>query len=196
MTSETDLNRRRVVQLSALGAAGLIPAISQGAAPEATTGVSDPAARDFDLFFGSWRVQHRRLNKWLAGSTEWLDFDGTSEMVPLLGGLANMDDNIFNFPSRPFRGVAVRAFDPASRTWAIWWLDSRFPTKMDVPVVGTFKDGVGTFLADDTWEGKPVKVRFIWSRITRDSREWEQAFSPDGGKTWETNWTSSFRRVT
>ena len=196
MTLEADPDRRRVMQLSLLSAGlSLIPlGAAKGATIPETTMTSD-AAHAFDLFFGSWHVKHRRLKERLAGSSEWIDFDGTSEMWPVLGGPGNMDDNIFNFPPGPFRGVAVRAFDPASKTWAIWWLDSRYPTKIDVPVVGSFKDGIGTFLADDTFNGKPIKVRFIWSRITRTSREWEQAFSPDGGKSWETNWTSSFTRV-
>jgi hypothetical protein len=195
MTFDLDTNRRRLMLLSLVTAGlGLLSLKAAQAATPETSMTSNPA-HDFDLFFGSWHVKHRRIKERLKGSTEWIDFDGTCEMQPFLGGLANMDDNTFNFPPGPFRGVSLRAFDPATKNWAIWWLDSRFPTTVGVPVVGCFKDGVGTFLADDMWEGKPVKVRFIWSRITRDSREWEQAFSPDGGRTWETNWTSSFRRV-
>ena len=54
---------------------------------------------------------------------------------------------------------------------------------------------MGTFYADDTLRGKPIHVRFTWSGITADSAHWAQAFSPDGGKTWETNWTSDFHRI-
>jgi hypothetical protein len=194
MTLDTYPDRRRVMQLSLLAAgASLLPIDAVGSAAAAAT-APDPA-HDFDLFFGSWHVKHRRLKERLAGSSEWIAFDGTCQMQPALGGSGNVDDNVFNFPPGPFRGVSVRAFDPATQTWAIWWLDSRFPHKIDAPVVGSFKDGAGIFLADDTFNAKPIKVRYIWSRITRNSREWEQAFSPDGGKTWETNWTSSFTRT-
>ena len=195
MTFDLNPDRRRLMQLSLVTAGlGLLSFNAARAATPETSMTLDPA-HDFDLFFGSWHVKHRRIKERLKGSTEWIDFDGTSEMWPLMGGPANIDDNIFNLPPGPFRGVSLRAFNPATKMWAIWWLDSRFPDKIDVPVVGSFKGGVGTFLADDMWEGKPVKVRFIWSGITRDAREWEQAFSADGGRTWETNWTSSFRRV-
>jgi hypothetical protein len=66
---------------------------------------------------------------------------------------------------------------------------------MQPPVVGMFQDGVGKFYCDDVDEGRPIRVRYIWSHITGNSAHWEQAFSLDEGRTWETNWTSELRRV-
>ena len=69
---------------------------------------------------------------------------------------------------------------------------------MDKPVVGrfngNFNGSVGTFLAQDTLDGKPIEVRFIWKAHPDSNPTWEQAFSPDGGITWETNWTMVFER--
>src|SRR5262245_47810724 len=169
-------------------------AVAAAHSKEKTPMSTDPL-HDFDLFFGSWQTQHRRLKERLANSNEWIEFDGTSRMEPLLGGYGNMDDNVFNMPGGTYRGVSMRAFDPKTRTWAIWWLDERFPHTIDVPVIGSFKDGIGTFYADETFKGKPIKVRFLWSGITRTARQWEQAFSPDGGATWETNWVTRFTRT-
>jgi hypothetical protein len=61
-------------------------------------------------------------------------------------------------------------------------------------MIGRFENGVGIFFADETFRGQPIKVRFLWSRITPTSARWEQAFSPDGGKSWETNWEMDFTR--
>ena len=95
-----------------------------------------------------------------------------------------------------YRGVGLRSYDPKTGQWAIWWVDSRSPHgAVDPPVKGKFANGVGTFYADDTLRGKPIRVRFTWSKITPTSAHWEQAFSPDGGKTWEVNWTMEFERV-
>lgn len=185
MTAELD--RRRMMQMSLIAAAAT--SLPLGAFAQ------DDPIHDFDSHMGRWHAQHRRLKARLAGSTEWLEFDGTCDMGPMLGGQANMDDNVFNMPGGAYRGVTLRAYDPKTRQWSIWWLDGRFPEKIDVPVVGGFKDGIGTFLADDTFDGKPIKVRFLWSRITPNSRRWEQAFSPDEGKSWETNWTTDFTRI-
>ncbi len=153
------------------------------------------SAGDFDFEFGSWTVKHRRLKERLKGCADWEEFSGSSETRPILGGNGNLEDNVINLPSGSYRAIALRTFDPASRKWAIWWIDGRAPHALDVPVIGDFTDGTGTFVANDTLDGLPVQVRFVWSRITAESAWWEQAFSADGGRNWETNWTMAFSRA-
>lgn len=150
---------------------------------------------DWDWLVGSWKVRHRKLKERLVGSDEWLLFDGTCVNWPLLGGLGNVDDNVFAAPGGEYRGVGLRALDPETALWSIWWLDSRAPERIDTPVRGGFKDGVGTFLSQDSWNGTPVTVRFRWLGITANSAVWEQAFSTDGGASWEVNWVMQFRRA-
>ena len=150
---------------------------------------------DFDFQQGYWRVQHRRLKARLAGCTEWETFDGTSEQRPLLGGNGNVEDNLLHLPGGDYRAVALRSYDPASASWAIWWLDARHPHAIDVPVIGRFEDGVGRFYADDTHEGRPVRLRFLWLATDSATPRWEQALSADGGESWETNWTMDFARA-
>lgn len=149
---------------------------------------------DWDFLFGRWAVRHRRLKARLAGSTEWEEFAGTCVNWPTLGGQGNVDDNMLELPGGTYRAVSIRALDAKAGQWLIWWLDQRNPT-IDPPMRGGFKDGIGTFLADETFNGRPIKVRFLWSQITPASARWEQAFSPDGGATWETNWMMDFTRV-
>jgi hypothetical protein len=149
---------------------------------------------DFDFQQGRWRVRHRRLRARLAGCTDWEEFDGTSEQRAVLGGNGNIEDNLLHLPGGDYRAVALRSYDPASGTWAIWWLDARNPHALDVPVIGRFEDGIGRFYADDTHEGRPVRVRFLWLGADTDAPRWEQALSEDGGETWETNWTMAFER--
>jgi hypothetical protein len=152
---------------------------------------------DFDLRAGEWVAHHRRLQERLAGSHEWVEFDGTQSFRLLMDGYANEDENVLNMPDGgAYKGVTLRAYDSKSGQWAIWWLDGRTPFgDLDPPVKGRFVNGVGTFYSDDTLRGKPVRVRFVWSNITADSAHWEQAFSPDGGKTWEVNWITDFKRA-
>jgi hypothetical protein len=153
------------------------------------------SAGDFDFEIGDWRVAHRRLNGRLVGSADWEEFSGTCSMRTILGGHGNVEDNVINLPTGSYRAVALRSFDPSARTWAIWWLDGRSPHRLDVPVIGTFQNGVGTFYADDTLDGRPIRVRFTWSETHGDAPVWEQAFSADAGRTWETNWIMRFTRV-
>jgi NIPSNAP len=148
---------------------------------------------DFDFFIGKWRVHHRRLKERLAHNDDWEQFEGTSTVQKILGGLGNMDDNVIELPSGTYRAATIRTYDPAKQTWTIWWIDSRNSGRLDPPVVGRFEKGVGTFYADDQFKGKPIRVRYLWNAST--APHWEQAFSDDGGKNWETNWTMDFTRA-
>lgn len=149
---------------------------------------------DFDFIIGHWQVRHRRLNARLSGSTEWTEFFGTSSTRKILEGFGNVEDNVLDFPEGSVRAAAFRSFDAESQSWSIWWLDGRLPHKLDVPVVGKFTEGVGVFYADDTLDGRQIRVRFVWHPNSGGQPKWEQAFSSDGGRTWETNWTMEFRR--
>ncbi len=149
---------------------------------------------DFDFFFGRWSVVHKRLKERLVGDTRWETFAGRCETRPILGGLGNIDDNVLELPAGTYRAASIRQFDPAERLWAIWWMDARRPG-LDPPVRGRFLGGVGTFYGDDTLRGQPIRARFTWSEITPISARWDQAFSSDGGATWETNWLMHFTRT-
>ena len=156
----------------------------------------DPSApSDFDFIIGTWHVSHRRLNARLAGCDQWTEFTGTTTTSKVLQGFGNVEDNVLHFPDGEVRAVALRSFDASTGSWAIWWLDGRSPHALDVPVVGSFRDGVGTFYADDRLDGRPIRVRFIWRRNPGSLPTWEQAFSADQGESWETNWTMEFRPV-
>jgi len=165
---------------------------SSGIAPRTTE--PGPAVHDFDFLPGTWRVHHRRLKQRLAGSDEWEEFDGTSVAQPLLGGAGNIDDNVLELPGGTYRAITLRSYDPATDRWSIWWLDARNPGQLDPPVVGGFADGVGTFIGEDTFDGRPILVRFLWSGITDRAVRWEQSFSEDRGATWEVNWVMDLTR--
>jgi hypothetical protein len=178
--------RRDLLLTLAAGAASALPATA-GAA-------SAGPEQDWAWLIGKWHVRHSKLRGRLVGSTIWDEFDGWCVNWPVMGGLGNVDDNWLEGPGQPYRAAALRAFDPKSGDWGIWWLDGRMPGAIDVPVRGRFENGVGTFLADDIWEEKRVKVRFRWSEIAANSAHWEQAFSGDGGASWEVNWRMGFTR--
>jgi hypothetical protein len=149
---------------------------------------------DFDFLIGTWRVHHRTLKKRLNGSTDWEEFDGDTVDRKILNGLGNMDENLIHSKKGPVHAISLRLFNPESREWSIYWSTDVTGT-LDVPMIGGFKDGRGEFYSQEVFEGRHIYNRFIWSKITANSCQWEQAFSEDGGKTWETNWIMEFERV-
>jgi hypothetical protein len=152
----------------------------------------DDGRRDFHFLYGRWAVQHRRLKTRGVGSDDWDEFCGSSFTQGLMGGLCNVEEN--DFPERGFQGVALRAFDVGARRWSIYWLSSSEGV-LQPPVHGGFSDGIGLFLGEDVDGDRPVKVRYRWEGVTAGAPRWSQAFSYDGGETWETNWTMSFTRT-
>ena len=151
----------------------------------------EATARDFDFWLGSWDVANRRLKRRLAGSDDWEEFAATSVARPILDGLGN-EDVFTTDHDGGFVGMSFRFFDPERRRWSIYWADSRRPGELDPPVVGRFDGDVGVFQGEDVFKGRPILVRFTWSGVTTTTPRWEQAFSDDGGRTWETNWVMEF----
>lgn len=153
------------------------------------------SAHDFDFLHGRWQVTHRRLSERLCGSDDWQTFDGTCSAQPLLSGQGNIDDNLLHLPGGSYHAISLRTHDPRTGRWSIWWLDGRQPHRLDVPVLGSFEQGVGIFFADDAFDGRAIRVRFRWTDTHTDAPLWEQAFSADDGVSWEVNWTMRFQRL-
>ena len=186
-----DLDRRALLGL-ALAAPGLVAA-RDALAADAPGGRG--SIHDFDFFLGSWTVRHRRLRKRLAGSSDWETFDGTTTCQALLGGVVNLNESLAQRESGPTAGMGLRAYDARTGAWADWYLSAANPLQIDTPGIGRFVDGVGTFLSDDVFEGRPIKVRGQFRSLTPTEAQWDQAFSPDGGATWETNWIMRYSRA-
>ncbi len=148
---------------------------------------------DFDFFIGTWDSHQRKLKERLTGCGEWEEFSGVSVVRTILGGLGNFDEVTFDMPAGPVMGVTLRLFDPQTQLWSIYWSSSTCSV-LDTPMVGRFEHGRGEFYDRETFEGRSIFSRFIWTSSGADACRWEQAFSPDGGRTWETNWTADFTR--
>jgi hypothetical protein len=150
-------------------------------------------ARDFDFWMGAWNIHNRRLRKRLEGCGEWEEFAATGVTRSILGGAGN-EDEFHTDHDGGFIGMSFRFYDPATGRWSIYWADNR-RCILGPPVVGAFVGDTGVFFGDDTFAGRPIRVRFIWSRVTSASPRWEQAFSENGGRTWETNWIMDMTRA-
>lgn len=168
---------------------------SQGMATDAP-----PAAerrdgqRDFDFEIGTWHTRLKRLVRPLTGSTTWVELEGTTVVRKVWDGRANLAELTVDSPDGPIYVLSLRLYNPESRQWSLNSANSRTGT-LSVPTVGEFKNGRGEFYDQETFEGRMILVRNVWSDITPDSCRFEQSFSDDGGKTWEVNWIAVDTRV-
>lgn len=150
---------------------------------------------DFDFFLGRWKQQHRRLRERLVGSNDWEEAGGMLVVRKILGGLGNLEEGTLERASGVARVMTVRLFDPHTREWSLYWADSVNGWKWNLPQIGAFKEGRGEFYAHEPFGGKHIFSRYIWTPLTATTCRWEQAFSVDGGNTWETNWITEHTRI-
>jgi hypothetical protein len=157
-----------------------------------------PAERDgqhdFDFEIGTWNTHLRRLQYPLTGSTVWVDYTGTTVVRKVWNGRANLVELEADGPEGHFEGLSLRLYNPESHQWSLNFSNSHGGT-LSQPTIGEFKDGRGEFFDQETLNGRVIYVRFVISGITPDSCRFEQAFSEDGGKTWEVNWIATDTRL-
>lgn len=175
-----------------------IPGAAQTAPEPAKAKSQEPAAErdgqhDFDFLLGRWKSHQRRLMHPLTGSNDWVEFDATLVVRPALGGSANVDELEGDAPFGHLDGLTVRTYNPKSRQWSIYWANKNNGVFSLPATVGQFKDGRGEFFDQEDYNGRNIFVRYLWV-ASPDTPRWEQAFSLDGGKTWETNWIATFVR--
>lgn len=140
---------------------------------------------DFDFLLGRWRVRNRRLRARHVGSDDWEEFEATSKLLKVLDGVVNIEE--YDCPAKGFKGLSLRTLDQTTGTWSIYWLAST-DGLLRPPVHGGFQGDHGAFFGEDMDGDRPVHCRFLWLKHATKPR-WEQAFSTDGGASWETNWT-------
>jgi hypothetical protein len=145
---------------------------------------STDASHDFDFFMGSWKAHNRFLKARLAGSKEWIEFESRVETKPL-EGLGNIDHYTGVRQGKLIEGMTVRLFDPNTGVWSLYWADNVRPGVFQPPMRGKFANGIGEFFGDEEVNGRKVLCRFRWTQNGGISPRWEQAFSDDDGKTWE-----------
>ncbi len=172
--------------------------IAAAAAPHADEPALQPllhdGAHDFDPLFGNFTYHLRRLVHPLSGSTTWTDLTGTGADYKVWDGRAQLDTIEVDGSSGHIEGLTLRLYDPASRQWRLYWANSRIGT-VDPPQIGAFREGRGDFYTTDNIDGQSILIRYDWSRLNSGSPHFEQAFSPDGGRTWEANWITDQKRT-
>lgn len=171
---------------------GACPARAQTPAALATSAPRD-GSHDFDFEIGEWTTHLRRLRHPLSGSHEWVEYEGTSSVHTLLDGRANLVELKVQGAAGPIEGLSLRLYEPQSHRWTLNYANIA-DGRLTGATVGEFRDGVGTFHAQDSLNGRPILVRFVIARAAKNAWRFEQAFSADGGRSWEVNWIATDTR--
>lgn len=148
---------------------------------------------DFDFQLGTWKTHVKRLRKPLTGSTDWVEYDGISVVRKVWDGRASLIELKVDGPAGSIEGLGLRLYNPETHLWSINWANGSDGV-LQLPMSGKFKNGRGEFYDYEMFNGKAIFARNSFFDITAKSIRFEQAFSDDGGRTWETNWIMTFTR--
>jgi hypothetical protein len=149
---------------------------------------------DFDFHMGRWKTHVSRRLHPLTGSNTWVEYEGTTVVRKVWNGRANLAELEVEGPAGRLEGLSLRLYNPESRQWSLNYSNSAGGT-LSQPTIGEFKNGRGEFFDQEPLNCRAILVRFVISEVTSDSCHFEQSFSDDGGKTWETNWIATDTRV-
>ncbi len=163
---------------------------AQGAATSRRDG-----QHDFDFEMGIWKTRISRRLHPLTGSTTWVEYEGTTVVRKVWNGRAILLELEADGPTGHFEGLSLRLYNPQSRQWSLNFANGSSGV-MSPPTIGEFSNGRGEFFDQETIDGRAILVRFVISDISSDSCHFEQAYSADGGKTWEVNWIATDTRQT
>jgi hypothetical protein len=185
---KADSVRIRRGRSSLLGAVGaLIVSLSAGAAAQAAPppeAAMRDGQHDFDFNVGAWKTQIKRLVHPLSGSTEYIELNGTVTVRKVWDGRAQLEEIETDGPNGHWEGMTMFLYNPQSHQWNQTFANSKTGV-LNRPLVGTFKDGRGELFSQDSLNDRSILVRGVWSDITPNSHRFEEAYSDDGGKTWE-----------
>jgi hypothetical protein len=164
------------------------PADARSDAASAIPATPIGTPHDFDFEHGRWHTTLRRRLKPLSGSDVWADYVGTTIVTPVLGGSANLAELDVSGAQGRIRGLSLRLFDTEQKRWTLNFSNATAGTLAE-PMTGGFGGSArGVFYSAEDFGGRRVLVRFIIESTSADTCRFEQAFSDDGGATWETNW--------
>jgi hypothetical protein len=172
-----------------------VAALAQAPSPVPTPSPLRDGSRDFDFEIGTWKSHLRRLVHPLSGSTTWVEYDGSTVVRKVWKGAANLVELDVNGAAGHITALSLRLYDPASHQWSLNFANRAVGQITPPPTVGGFKNGRGEFFDEEEFNGRKTRVRFVISDITATSCRFEQAYSDDGGKTWEVNWIATDTRI-
>ena len=145
---------------------------------------------DFDFNMGHWSTRIRAVMNPLSAPNVWSNLQGTHVVYRVWGDWADIGQLEVDGPGGHIEDMALRLYDRKTHQWRVYFANSDSGT-LQPPMVGEFKNNVGTFVFLDEMEGKTVLVRNIWSDITAKSCHQDWSISADGGRTWVSTWVST-----
>lgn len=171
-----------------------LPAHAATANTSSPTKAAGDPQHDFDFNFGTWHTHIRRILDPFAGATHAIELNGTVTVHRVWGGRAQLEEIEADGPNGHWEGLTLFLYNPASRQWSQSFVNSRSGV-LSTGLVGAFRDGRGELYAHDTYQGREILVRGVWSAITPNTHHYEESYSDDGGASWSPVFMAELTRL-
>lgn len=164
------------------------PAPAAAAAPTPRDG-----QHDFDFNIGVWRTHIKRVLDPFAGAGNSIELNGTVTVRKVWDGRAQLEEIETDGPNGHWEGMTLFLYNPGAHQWSQSFINSKVG-ELGSPLVGSFSNGRGELFSQDTFKGRSILVRGVWSDITPDSHHYEESYSQDGGRTWQPAFIANLTR--
>jgi hypothetical protein len=170
-----------------------LPASPQTPPAASATNTERDGQHDFDFELGTCKSHISRRLHPLTGSTTWVKMEAIV-VVRKVEWRRQSDGARVRQPDRSLRRIEPAPLQSPIPSMELQFFQHNDGT-MAQPLIGEFKNGRGEFIDQEPFNGKTILVRQVFTDITPDSHHFEQAFSDDGGKTWEPNFIATLTRT-
>ena len=179
------------INVAIVGALVAIAGISSAGIAQTAPGQASirNGQKDFDWEIGTWTTKVKvRRNPLSGAAPDWAEYEGTSVVKPLLDGRANFVELSVAGSRGKIEGGSLRLYNPKAGQWSLNYASINGGV-LTAPVFGSFDGrGRGMFYGQDTLDGRTILVRFVITIVSPREARFEQAYSVDGGLSWEDNW--------
>ncbi|MEO7208700.1 MAG: hypothetical protein ABI356_06845 [Steroidobacteraceae bacterium] len=185
------MKRLKIIAIGTFAASAALWAFPLSALSESaqTPQETRDGQHDFDFNFGTWKSHIKRILDPLSGSTKSIELNGTVTVRKVWGGRAQWEEIEADGPYGHWQGLTLFLYNPQAHQWSQSFVNSKDGV-LTVPSIGAFKDGRGELFAADTFNGRAILVRGVWSDIKPDSHRYEESYSDDGGRSCEVDWVN------
>jgi hypothetical protein len=172
-------------------AAGLAAlALACASAPVSAQQAPRDGSHDFDFDLGTWRTDIVRKADPLSASNDTVRMSGIVKISKIWNGRAQLEEIEAKGPNGShWEGMTVFLYDPKAHEWSMNFAGASVG-KMTPPTIGRMENGRIVFHGADTFDGRPVKVRAVWSDFKPTSHTYQEYVSADDGKTWTLYFTA------
>ena len=172
----------------------LAAALAACASPIGAAPVRD-GLHDVDFNLGKWHTSIRRYADPFSAPSHFASLEGTVTVRPVWNGKALLEEIEADGPNGHWQGLTLFLYNPQSGQWSQNYANAAQGHFEAAATIGEQRGRDIELYSTDTAGGRAILVKGLWSEIEPDSHRYTEAYSDDGGRTWQTAFDARLTRI-